>query len=374
MSDTPLPLALYVHYPWCVRKCPYCDFFSKACGRDRSRDERYFRALLEDYEAQRRYLCGRKILSVYFGGGTPSLCPPDLIGDFLSKIRPDLTADCEISMEANPGTVDKKSLELFKQAGVNRLSLGVQSFDDESLKALGRIHDGAQARQALEAAFAAGFLNVNCDIMHGLPGQDVRRALDDLKIACSYPLTHLSWYELTLEEGTPFGFRPPVLPDEDTLADIEELGFLVMSDHGFAHYEVSAFARNGLKCAHNLNYWRFGDYLGLGAGASGKVFFKGRTLRRACPEDPEAYIQGSRGAYHETAKHSLPFEFMLNRLRLFEDFKKSDFEKAAALPFFAVEGTLRQCEEEGLITLHEDSVAVTAFGRRMLNDVLEKFL
>jgi putative oxygen-independent coproporphyrinogen III oxidase len=374
MSLTPLPAGLYVHYPFCVRKCPYCDFFSLPEGPCRSRDRAYLKALCDDFDNQLGYLNGRKLQSVYLGGGTPSLCDPEFTGMLIEHVRPHLSDGCEISMEANPGTTDRAKLEDFLEAGVNRLSLGVQSFDDRMLKALGRIHNGAQARRAVEDALEAGFTNLNLDIMHGLPGQDPEMALSDLRTACSYPATHLSWYELTIEEGTRFGEHPPKLPDEDDLADIEEKGFPFLASSGFERYEVSAFARNGIKCLHNCNYWLFGDYLGIGAGASGKVFVDGRTLRRACPEDPQAFVEGRRGDYEEVPARELPFEFMLNRLRLYGDVGAPEFEKSTGLPFETIRAELEKAAELKCIELEGRTFRLTAFGRLMLNDVLELFL
>lgn len=371
---TPLPASLYVHYPFCVRKCPYCDFFSKPQGACRSRDMRYARALCDDFDSQLALLNGRRLQSVYLGGGTPSLCDPDVIGMLISHIRPHLAEGCEISMEANPGTTDRGRLEGYLGAGVNRLSIGVQSFDDRMLKALGRIHSAAQARKAVEDALRAGFSNLNLDIMHGLPGQDPQMALSDLRAACSYPITHLSWYELTIEEGTRFGEHPPALPCDDDLEAIEDQGFAFLASCGFERYEVSAFARNGIKCLHNCNYWLFGDYLGIGAGASGKVFMDGRTLRRACPEDPQAFVEGRRGEYQEVPSQEIPFEYMLNRLRLYGDVGAAEYENATALPFETIKAGLEEASRLNCVELEGRTFKLTAFGRLMLNDVLELFL
>lgn len=374
MSFTPLDLSLYVHYPFCVRKCPYCDFFSKARGACRERDLRYLKALCDDFDDQLTYINGRRIKSVYFGGGTPSLCDPDLIGAFLEHIKAYLTPSCEISMEANPGTTERSRFEGYLDAGINRLSIGVQSFDDGMLKKIGRIHTGAQAMSAVEEALGSGFRNVNLDIMHGLPGQSAAMALNDLKIAFSYDITHLSWYELTIEEGTAFGRKPPCLPSEKTLSETEKRGFSYLRSHGFERYEVSAFARNGIKCVHNCNYWLFGDYLGIGAGASGKIFMDGRTLRRACPEDPEAFIEGRRGEYLEVPADEIPFEYMLNRLRLYGSIGTAEFERSTGLSFETIRVKLAKAEELKCVELGNGKYTLTDFGRRMLNDVLELFL
>lgn len=372
---TPLPVSLYAHYPWCVRKCPYCDFNSYGQGSDAARDARYFSVLAEDFRLSLSYLNGRKLVSVYFGGGTPSLASPEALGKFIELIGPSLGEGCEISMEANPGTVDEDRLRDFRGAGVNRLSLGIQSFNDRCLKALGRIHSASEARDAVEAALKAGFENVNLDLMHGLPHQSPGDALSDLKIACSYPVTHLSWYELTLEEGTVFGRHPPrALPDEDSLAEIEERGFEYLADSGFARYEISAFARNGRCCVHNRNYWMFHDYLGLGAGGCGKIFADGVTLRRACPEDPVEYLKGNFGEWTRVPPEDLPFEFALNRLRIFGAIGKDEFTETTGLEFARLEDKLARARDMGLLTLAADAYELTARGRLMLNDILELFL
>ncbi len=377
MSDkdsTPLDLALYVHYPWCVRKCPYCDFSSFGKGADKDRDELYFAALLKDFNLQKEYVNGRKFVSVYFGGGTPSLCPPALMADFLEQIKPCLAKNCEISMEANPGTVDGEILKEFYQAGINRLSLGVQSFDDHSLARLGRIHSSKEAFFAVEQALNAGFSNINVDLMHALPGQSSDEALTDLKKACALGITHLSWYELTIEEGTAFGRHPPKLPDEDTMADEEERGFAYLSEQGFERYEVSAFAKKDLKCVHNRNYWLFNDYLGLGAGACGKIFKEGSTKRRSCPEDPELYMSGNFGEYQSVDANDLPFEYALNRLRLYGRVENFEFTKTTGLPYACLKKRLESAQNDGLLKFDAHGFELTHLGRRMLNDILELFL
>ena len=373
-ASTPLDLALYIHYPWCVRKCPYCDFSSFGKGADKERDKRYFAALLKDFNLQSEFINGRKFVSVYFGGGTPSLCPPVLMADFLEQLKPYLAENCEISMEANPGTVDRAVFRDFYQAGVNRLSIGVQSFDDRALAKLGRIHRSKEAFSAVEQALKAGFSNINIDLMHALPGQSSDAALADLKKACSLDITHLSWYELTIEEGTVFGRHPPKLPDEDTMVDEEERGFAYLSEQGFERYEVSAFAKNNLKCVHNRNYWLFNDYLGIGAGACGKIFKAGITKRRSCPEDPELYISGDYGKYQSVDINDLPFEYVLNRLRLYGRVEDYEFTKTTALPYECLKKRLESAQNDGLLKLDAHGFELTHLGRRMLNDILELFL
>lgn len=372
--NTPLPVSLYVHYPWCVRKCPYCDFSSFKKGDRQDLDEKYLQALIQDFDKNLPLLNGRSLVSVYLGGGTPSLCPPEITARFIAHIKPYLATNCEISMEANPGTVNENRLEGYLKAGVNRLSIGVQSFDDASLKALGRIHSGADAKNAISMALSAGFSNINCDLMHALPNQDIDMAMRDLKLASEFDITHISWYELTIEEGTAFGRHPPVQPDEDLLAKEEEIGFSLLKSCGFERYEVSAFAREQKKCVHNRNYWLFNDYLGIGAGGCGKILINGVTKRRSCPEDPNLYMQGESGAWYDVPKEDLPFEFALNRLRLFEEVHIDEFLKTSGCHFEMIEEKLNKAAAEGLLSMSEHSYKLTHLGQRMLNDILELFL
>ena len=371
---TPLPLSLYVHYPWCVRKCPYCDFSSFKKGDDKSLDERYLHALMLDFDKNLSLLNGRKLISVYLGGGTPSLCPPEITARFIAHIRPYLADGCEISMEANPGTVSEKNFEGYLKAGVNRLSIGVQSFDDASLKTLGRIHNGKDAENAISMALSAGFTNINCDLMHALPHQDIAMAMRDLELAAAFDITHISWYELTIEEGTLFGRHPPEQPDEDLLAKEEEMGFSLLKSLGFERYEVSAFARAQKKCVHNRNYWLFNDYLGIGAGGCGKILIDGVTRRRSCHEDPVSYMQGEGGDWYDVPKEDLPFEFALNRLRLFEEVDVDEFFKTSCCSFGMIEEKLKKAADEGLLVMSGHSYKLTHLGQRMLNDILELFL
>ncbi|MFP5465232.1 MAG: radical SAM family heme chaperone HemW, partial [Gammaproteobacteria bacterium] len=285
------PLSLYVHLPWCVRKCPYCDFNSHAAGGELPQGD-YIDALLRDIEADLPRVWGRPVMSVFIGGGTPSLFEPDAIARLLSDLRArlPLLAAAEITLEANPGTLDTARLEAFRRAGVNRLSLGVQSFHDRQLKALGRIHDAAAARRAIEVALSAGFERVNIDLMFGLPGQDPALALADLDAALAYDTGHVSWYQLTLEPNTVFHSHPPVLPEPDLMEAIYEAGLARLATAGYRRYEVSAYARPGQECRHNLNYWQFGDYLGIGAGAHGKLTLPDGILRLAKYRQPQTYM------------------------------------------------------------------------------------
>ncbi|MCR5537226.1 MAG: radical SAM family heme chaperone HemW [Succinivibrio sp.] len=372
--DTPLPLSLYIHYPWCVRKCPYCDFNSRPKGQ--ADEERYVRALVEDYLQQRDYLNGRLLRSVYLGGGTPSLLPTGQLATLLEAIMPDCADDCEISMEANPGTVSLEQLREYRRLGINRLSLGVQSFSTQSLKALGRIYDGETAKLACRQVREAGFENFNLDLMHGTPQQTVAQGLDDLRTALGFAPAHLSWYELTIEEGTPFYVRCPRLPSEQELFELEQEGRACLLEAGFVHYEVSAYAReDSFKCRHNLNYWYFGDYLGIGAGAHAKLFIDGRTLRRANPEEPAAYV-AARSAFFKVKDEDLPFEFLLNRLRIFGRVSLAEFVHTTGLDEELIRPKLRYAQEQGLAVLSADESALelTALGKTMLNDILMYFL
>ncbi|MGN0928106.1 MAG: radical SAM family heme chaperone HemW [Succinivibrio sp.] len=371
-----LPLGLYVHYPWCKRKCPYCDFNSHPKNESLITDKSYLNVLLQDFQKNLTYIDNRKFLSVYFGGGTPSLLAPDLMALLLKEISPYVTSDTEISMEANPGTVDKDRLKAYKDIGINRISLGVQSFNDKSLKLLGRIHDGKTALNACKAIVEAGFDNFNLDIMHGLPLQHNQEALEDLNKAIDTGCNHLSWYELTIEEDTYFGAHPPKLPNEDELSLIEESGFELLAKANFDRYEVSGYTKNK-RCLHNQNYWYFGDYLGIGAGAHSKIKLKDTTYRKANLEDPKAYMQSVENnsvKFFKVDKDSLPFEFMLNRLRIFDKVKIDEFTNTTALDFSVVEDKLHKACDKGLLVIENDSFYLTKLGRWMLNDILEMFL
>ena len=395
MSKLP-PLGLYVHYPFCRRKCPYCDFnsYPKARFSSQVSDGAYTKALLRELEAALPLLTGRRFISVFLGGGTPSLWPLEDLSAFLAKLQALelLSPQAEISMEVNPGTAaDAAYFKELRALGVNRLSIGVQSFDDKALRSLGRIHDAKQAQQSCAAAREAGFARLNLDIMHGLPGQDEAAALRDLDYASRYA-THLSWYELTLEEDSYFGAHPPVLPDEDTLAQIEEQGFALLHNLGFKRYEISGFTQEQ-PCVHNLNYWRFGDYLGLGAGAHSKISRISphtssiEVLRHANPALPDAYLSAvqqdvhamlycAATAFAPVAAADLPFEYMLNRLRLFESVPVAEYEAYTGLSFAPLLQTLKPALDDGLVTLSADGskLNVTATGHRLLNSVLELFL
>lgn len=371
-----LPVSLYIHYPWCIRKCPYCDFNSYPKNKSVCTDESYLNALIIDFKQNINLISNRKFNAVYFGGGTPSLFSPKLMEKLMHEISPYCEENCEISMEANPGTVSLESLKDYRSLGVNRISLGVQSFDDRELKLLGRIHDSKAAIEACNNVIKAGFDNFNIDIMHGLPEQTTQKALADIKIATSLGCNHLSWYELTLEENTYFGSHPPKLPNEDNLADIEEQGFVLLKELGFNRYEVSGYTKDR-RCQNNLNYWFFYDYFGIGAGAHSKIKIGDKTCRRGNPQDPSSYIEevkNKKNNFFEVKKSDLPFEFMLNRLRVFDETKYDEFENTTRLNFSTVKDKLEKAKGEGLLRFSDTGYALTDKGRWMLNDILELFL
>ena len=371
-----LPVSLYIHYPWCIRKCPYCDFNSYPKNKSVCTDESYLNALILDFKQNINLISNRKFNAVYFGGGTPSLFSPKLMEKLMHEISPYCEENCEISMEANPGTVSLETLKDYRSLGVNRISLGVQSFDDRELKLLGRIHDSKAAIEACNNVIKAGFDNFNIDIMHGLPEQTTQKALADIKIATSLGCNHLSWYELTLEEDTYFGSHPPKLPNEDNLADIEEQGFVLLKELGFNRYEVSGYTKDR-RCQNNLNYWFFYDYFGIGAGAHSKIKIGDKTCRRGNPQDPSSYIEevkNKKNNFFEVKKSDLPFEFMLNRLRVFDETKYDELENTTRLNFSTVKDKLEKAKDDGLLQFSDTGYALTDKGRWMLNDILELFL
>jgi putative oxygen-independent coproporphyrinogen III oxidase len=369
------PLALYVHIPWCVRKCPYCDFNSHE--RSGALPEReYLHRLMLDIEASLPSVWGRRIVSIFIGGGTPSLFSPESIDALLSGVRARLALEpeAEITLEANPGTVEAARFRGFRAAGVNRISIGVQSFDEGMLAALGRIHSSDEARRAIDAALAS-FDNVNIDLMYGLPGQSAAMARADLQQALAFGLPHISAYQLTIEPNTVFWSRPPQLPEHDVAADMQLAAEEVLAGAGYEHYEVSAFARPGRRCRHNLNYWEFGDYLGIGAGAHGKISFADRITRHARAKQPAEYMkENSMVDERVVAPEEIAFEFMLNALRLVQGFDVKLFSERTGLPMTRVEAQLAQAEKDGLIERNWKRIRPTERGRHFLNELLEKFL
>ena len=373
------PLSLYIHIPWCVKKCPYCDFNSHAASE--VPEAAYIDALARDLELALPQIWGRKIRSIFFGGGTPSLFSPQGIDRIISMVRTltPLEPMAEITLEANPGTVEAGKFKGFRDAGVNRLSLGIQSFDDEKLKSIGRIHGGTEARTAAELA-AQTFENFNLDLMYGLPGQSVAEALGDVEVALGYNLSHLSCYHLTLEANTPFGHTPPPnLPEEDEAFEMQEAIEARLDAAGFEHYETSAFARLGRLCRHNLNYWEFGDYLGIGAGAHSKLSFHDRILRQMRVKHPRQYMEsmlkGQPVAEERTVSvEELPFEFMMNALRLSGGIELSLFSERTGLPLNVLFKPLAQAEARGLVKRTVVRLEPTLTGQRFLNDLLTLFL
>ncbi|GMV57153.1 MAG: coproporphyrinogen III oxidase [Betaproteobacteria bacterium] len=376
------PLALYVHWPWCVRKCPYCDFNSheQAGGVEAIPEGEYLAALRADLEGALPLVWGRRIVSIFVGGGTPSLLSAAGLDRLLSDVRAllPLEADCEITLEANPGTFEAAKFAAFRAAGVNRLSIGIQSFDDAQLARLGRIHDGAQAIAAVELAQRT-FDDFNLDLMYALPEQALADAQSDVERALSFAPPHLSLYQLTLEPNTVFAKYPPQLPDEDTVAAIGEWIEARTAEAGYERYEVSAYARSGHRCRHNLNYWQFGDYLGIGAGAHSKLSFPHRVVRQIRFRQPASYLQNARHGRFvaestEVGRADLAFEFMLNALRLSDGFAPTLFTERTGLALSQVERRLDAAESRGLIVRDHRRIAPTPLGRRFLSDLQSLFL
>lgn len=373
------PLALYVHFPWCVRKCPYCDFNSYTLNGELAQ-EPYLERLARDIEAQAPQVSGREIVSVFLGGGTPSLFSPDAIGRVLQGARRHLklAADAEVTLEANPGTIERGRFAEYRAAGVTRVSLGAQTFDAAILKALGRIHSSDETRRAATELHAAGLANFNLDLMYALPGQDLAGAQADVAEALALAPAHLSHYQLTLEPGTLFAARPPALPDEDVAAAMLLACRQRLQAAGFAHYEVSAYARAGRQCQHNLNYWNFGDYLGVGAGAHGKLTFadRGQIVRTVQPREPRRYLAApdTLPTRHLIATRELPFEFMLNALRLPGGFTYEGFTARTGLSADAISARIAALRARGLIELTALGCRPSALGLRFLNDLLLEFM
>ena len=373
------PLALYVHIPWCVRKCPYCDFNSHQ-ARGEVPEAAYVEALVADLELALPEVWGRRVASVFFGGGTPSLFSAASIETLISAFRArlPLAPDCEITLEANPGTFEAEKFRDYRRAGVNRLSIGIQSFNPRHLAALGRIHDDREARRAIEIA-KDSFDNVNLDLMYALPGQTLAEAREDVQGALEAATAHLSFYHLTLEPNTHFHRHPPVLPDDDAAAAIQDMIDAALKGAGYVHYETSAWAKPGRECRHNLNYWRFGDYLGIGAGAHGKLSFPDRVVRTARVRQPKAYLESAAAGRaveerRELARADLSFEFMMNALRLAEGFPPGLFAERTGLAIAAVEKPLREAEARGLLERDHERIRPSALGQRFLNDLLQLFL
>jgi putative oxygen-independent coproporphyrinogen III oxidase len=381
MIDT--PLALYVHMPWCVRKCPYCDFNSHQLKSGQP-DAAYIDALIRDFDIEVPRVRGRRIDSVFFGGGTPSLFAPSEFARLIAalKARIEFASDAEITLEANPGTIERGKFQGYAEAGINRVSLGAQSFDANALKALGRIHSADDTHRAVEELKAANLGNFNLDLMYALPQQTLEQALNDVKIACSLQPAHISYYQLTLEPGTVFHSLPPALPDEDAAWRIQLAGQKMLAERGYAQYEVSAYAQEGAQCRHNLNYWLFGDYVGIGAGAHGKVSIvkPEKILRTVKPKQPREYqakISSATWSLDDgnyVAAADLPFEFMLNALRLNEGFAGDCYHQRTGLHLQDLDEKLVQAQARGLLESVASRWRPTPLGRRFLNDLQASFL
>ncbi|EOW6701633.1 radical SAM family heme chaperone HemW [Cronobacter malonaticus] len=376
MADLP-PLSLYIHIPWCVQKCPYCDFNSHALKGEVPHDD-YVQHLLSDLDNDAPWAQGREVKTIFIGGGTPSLLSGPAMQTLLDGVRARLTLapDAEITMEANPGTVEADRFVEYQRAGVNRISIGVQSFSEPKLTRLGRIHEPEEAKRAARLASGLGLRSFNLDLMHGLPDQSLEEALDDLRQAIALSPPHLSWYQLTIEPNTLFGSRPPVLPDDDALWDIFEQGHQLLTAAGYAQYETSAYAKPGYQCQHNLNYWRFGDYLGIGCGAHGKVTLAdGRILRTAKTRHPRGYMTGNYlDKQHEVEAKDKPFEFFMNRFRLLEPAPRAEFARYTGLSEAAIRPQIDEAIALNYLVETPESWQITEHGKLFLNSLLELFL
>lgn len=376
MANLP-PISLYIHIPWCVQKCPYCDFNSHALKGEVPHDD-YVSHLLSDLALDIPFAQGREIQTIFIGGGTPSLLSSEAMQNLLDGVRERLVlaADAEITMEANPGTVEADRFIGYQKAGINRISIGVQSFSEPKLKRLGRIHDASEAKRAAHLAEGLGLRSFNLDLMHGLPDQTLEEALDDLRQAIALNPPHLSWYQLTIEPNTLFGSRPPALPDDDALWDIFEQGDRLLTAAGYQQYETSAYAKPGYQCQHNLNYWRFGDYLGIGCGAHGKITFPdGRILRTEKTRHPRGYMTGKYlHRQHDVEQKDKSFEFFMNRLRLLEAAPREEFTRYTGLDEQVIRPQLTEALERGYLIETETHWQITEKGKLFLNSLLELFL
>ncbi len=373
------PLALYIHIPWCVRKCPYCDFNSHTASPVLPEQE-YVDALLADLDQDLHAVYGRELTSIFFGGGTPSLFSAEALGRLLKGVeqRIPFAADIEITLEANPGTFEQEKFVAYRKLGINRLSIGIQSFQQEKLEALGRIHNGDEAVRAAGMARHAGFDNFNLDLMHGLPDQSLDDALSDLRQAIALKPTHISWYQLTLEPNTVFWNQPPVLPEDDTLWDIQEAGQALLAEHGYAQYEVSAYAQAGRPARHNLNYWSFGDFIGIGAGAHGKLSHPdGRIVRTWKTRLPKDYLNPAKSfqaGEKSLSNDEMPFEFLMNALRLTAGVESRLYPERTGLSLETLAEGRREAEQSGLLQVEPSRLAATERGQLFLNDLLQQFL
>ena len=376
------PLSLYEHIPWCLRKCPYCDFNSHE-QRDETSEQDYIDALISDLEQELPGIWGRTVQSIFFGGGTPSLMSTTGMDQLLGKIRAliPLAPHAEITLEANPGTAEQQKFHAFRRSGINRLSIGIQSFSDAALSRLGRIHNSAEARQAFVMARDAGFDNINLDLMYGLPQQELAEALDDIDQALALQPEHLSHYQLTLEPNTLFHHHPPPLPDDDRQWDMQQACQQRLARAGFEHYEISAYASNQHLCQHSLNYWQFGDYVGIGAGAHGKISDASQQhIRRTTkPRQPQDYIEASRkgapiATSHIIKRDEVGLEYLMNTLRLQQGFPVPQFQERSGQTLNLIEKGLQQAEQRGLLQRDIHHIRTTELGQRHLNELLTLFM
>jgi len=376
MPELP-PLSLYIHIPWCVQKCPYCDFNSHALKGEVPHIE-YVQHLLSDLEQDLPLTAGREVRTIFIGGGTPSLLSSNAMQMLMDGVRArlPLAADAEVTMEANPGTVEADRFSGYQKAGINRISIGVQSFSPQKLERLGRIHGPDEAVRAAHLAAGLGLRSFNLDLMHGLPDQSLEEALDDLRQAIALNPPHLSWYQLTIEPNTMFSSRPPVLPDDDALWDIYEQGHELLSAAGYQQYETSAYAKPGYRCEHNLNYWRFGDYLGIGCGAHGKLTQPdGRIVRTVKTRHPRGFMQGKYlDKQHDVENEDKPFEFFMNRFRLLEAAPRADFSRYTGLDEQVIRAQLDAAIEAGYVVENAEQWQITEKGKLFLNSLLELFM
>ena len=386
MTNSPLeldaslpPLSLYVHIPWCVRKCPYCDFNSHAAGPEIP-EQAYIQRLVADLQQDQPLAQGRKLTSIFFGGGTPSLFTAAGIGQIVSAAEKIIgfKEDIEITLEANPGTFEQEKFSDFRSVGINRLSIGIQSFNDAHLTKLGRIHSGNQALSAIDTARTAGFENFNLDLMHGLSGQSLAEASADIQQAIDLGANHISWYQLTIEPNTEFYSRPPLLPEDDILADIQQMGMALLDQHGYAQYEVSAFAQPGQRSQHNINYWQFGDYLGIGAGAHGKITLpgQGQIIRSNKTRQPDNYLSRdiqTLAQQKPIPSEELAMEFMMNGLRLREGVPANYFTERTGLSGSSIEQQVQKLQSQGLLEMDSQQFRATALGYQFLNSLLQGF-
>lgn len=374
------PLSLYIHIPWCIEKCPYCDFNSHKL-RTEIPEQEYLHALLEDLNNDLNYVQGRRLETIFIGGGTPSLLSAAGIGWLLSEIEKKIPfkENIEITLEANPGAIENQKIADFKAAGISRFSFGVQSFQQDKLTKLGRIHGVDEAKKAAKQAHHVGMKTFNLDIMHGLPGQSLTDALSDLQTAIDLKPTHLSWYQLTIEPNTQYFSHPPKLPEDEVLWDIQEKGQHLLAENGYFQYEISAYSKVGFECLHNLNYWRFGDYIGIGCGAHGKLTLplQNKILRTTKIKHPKGYLDPKRAYLDEinsVAKEDLAFEYMLNRLRLFEEIPFTEFEYFTGLAIRTVDQAIQNAVARKLLMTKSNGWKVTPLGHRYLNELLTLFM